>query len=156
MREFGFEGLVAKKLDSIYVPGEAPGTWLKHKTQQSEDFLVGGIVATGRAVDEILVGRLVGDSLRFVESVRAGFVPATRKKVYEALAPLAAKACPFSNLPEKKGPARIDREKMRLVTWLRPEAVAEVAFNEETSSGHLRHAKFLRLREAGDVRTVAS
>jgi len=152
IREFGFEGAVAKRLDSIYVPGEAPGTWLKHKTQQSEDFLVGGFIATAQAVDEILVGRRDGDRLIFVENVSAGFVPATRRKTFAVLAPLVASACPFSNLPEKTGPRRTDREKMAGVRWVRPVMLAEIAFNEMTSSGHLRHAKFLRLREEGDVR----
>lgn len=152
IRQFGFEGVVAKRLDSIYVPGEAPGTWLKHKVQQSEDFVVGGFIATGRCVDEILVGRRDGERLIFVESVSAGFVPASRRAAFAALSPLAGSTCPFVNLPEKKGPHRMTREKMKGVTWVTPAIVAEIAFNETTSSGHLRHAKFLRLREASDIR----
>jgi hypothetical protein len=88
----------------------------------------------------------------FVESVRAGFATTTKRKTCAALAPLITAECPFANLPEKKGPGRIDREKMRAVTWLRPTALAEIAFNEKTSAGHLRHAKFLQLREAEDSR----
>jgi bifunctional non-homologous end joining protein LigD len=49
----------------------------------------------------------------------------------------------------------MDREKMQKVTWMKPKVLAEIAFNEITSSGHLRHSKFLRLRESDDVRRVA-
>ena len=47
----------------------------------------------------------------------------------------------------------MDREKMATVRWLRPRLLAEVAFNERTQAGHLRHSKFLRLRDHVDVRT---
>jgi bifunctional non-homologous end joining protein LigD len=61
--------------------------------------------------------------------------------------------CPFANLPEKKGRYRMDRQKMATVRWLQPRIVAEIAFNERTDAGHLRHSKFLRLRDPADVRT---
>ena len=41
---------------------------------------------------------------------------------------------------------------MEKVTWVKPQIIAEIAFNEVTSSQHLRHSKFLRLREESDVR----
>jgi ATP-dependent DNA ligase len=47
----------------------------------------------------------------------------------------------------------MDREKMKKVRWVKPKQVVEIAFNEMTSGGHLRHAKFLRLREKHDVRS---
>jgi bifunctional non-homologous end joining protein LigD len=56
------------------------------------------------------------------------------------------------NLPEKKRPHAMDREKMETVRWVKPKIVCEIAFNEWTPSGHLRHSKFLRLRESGDMR----
>jgi hypothetical protein len=57
------------------------------------------------------------------------------------------------NVPDKKGAHRMDREKMETVRWLRPRIIAEIAFNEQTQVGHLRHSKFLRLRDDADVRT---
>jgi bifunctional non-homologous end joining protein LigD len=152
VRELGFEGVVAKRLDSFYEPGEEPGTWVKHKTQPSEDFIVGGFIGSGARVDELLVGRPEGGRLLFVDSVKNGFVPATRRSTYATVSPLETAECPFSNLPNKKGVHRMDREKMQRVTWVRPGVRAEIAFNEVTSSGHLRHSKFLRLREDYDSR----
>ncbi|MEZ0256111.1 MAG: hypothetical protein ACAI37_12580 [Chthoniobacter sp.] len=110
--QFGFEGVVAKRRDSIYTPGEEPGRSQKHKIQQTEDFIIGGFIPGTRGLDEILVGHRDGERLLFVESVRNGFVPTTKAKVYEAISREMADECPFANLPEKKGPHRMDREKM--------------------------------------------
>ena len=87
-----------------------------------------------------------------MESVKNGFVPATRAKVHAAIENSVIEGCPFSNLPEKKGAHRMDREKMKKVRWVKPKQVVEIAFNEMTSGGHLRHAKFLRLRDRIDLR----
>jgi DNA ligase D-like protein (predicted ligase) len=152
VREFGFEGVVAKRTDSLYVPGEAPGTWLKHKTQQSADFVVGGYIPGAYGLDELVVGTMDGNQLLFVDSVKNGFVPATRSNVFAAITKAATYECPFFNLPEKKGAHRMDREKMKEVRWVEPSVIVEVAFNEVTSNGHLRHSKFVRLREQHDAR----
>jgi bifunctional non-homologous end joining protein LigD len=89
--------------------------------------------------------------LLFVESVKNGFVPATRAKVRAAIEKSIVDQCPFANLPERKGAHRMDREKMKKVRWVKPRQVVEIAFNEMTSGGHLRHAQFLRLREKADL-----
>ena len=50
----------------------------------------------------------------------------------------------------------MDREKMATVRCLSPRIVAKIAFNERTQAGHLRHSKFLRLRDREDVRTKSA
>jgi DNA ligase D-like protein (predicted ligase) len=152
VRKFEFEGIVAKLADSLYSPGEEPGTWLKKKMQRSEDFIVGGFIPGAQGVDQLVVGVRRDDKLHFVDSVKNGFVPTTRRKVQGAIGKLVTRECPFVNLPEKKRPHAMDREKMETVRWVKPKIVAEIAFNEWTPSGHLRHSKFLRLRQPGDIR----
>ena len=152
IRQYAFEGIVAKRADSIYRPGEAPGTWMKQKLQRSEDFIVAGFIPGAHGVDQLVVGMRKGSELHFVDSVKNGFVPTTRRKVQEAIEKLVTPQCPFVNLPEKKRPHAMDREKMRTVKWVKPKVIAEIAFNEWTSSEHLRHSKFLRLRETRDLR----
>jgi bifunctional non-homologous end joining protein LigD len=88
----------------------------------------------------------------YVDSVKNGFVPATRQRVFDAVNGKEIERCPFVNLPEKKGVYKMDREKMKKVRWVQPRVIAEVAFNERTQAGHLRHSKFLRLRERADLR----
>jgi bifunctional non-homologous end joining protein LigD len=149
IREFGFEGIVAKNRDSVYVPGGRPGTWLKKKLKASEEFIVGGFIPSGKAVDQLIVGRYQGKRLMFVASLDDGFVPTTRRHVFEQLAKLETDVCPFQNLPEPRSSRRspMDREKMAKAVWVRPKIVAELAFNEWTPDHHLRHAEFKRLRD---------
>ena len=88
----------------------------------------------------------------FVESVKNGFVPSTRQRLFEAIKGKEIKKCPFVSLPEKKGAHRMDRQKMAKVQWVQPRIVAKIAFNERTHGGHLRHAKFLRMHDPADLR----
>ena len=41
----------------------------------------------------------------------------------------------------------IDQEEMKNSLWVRPELVAQIEFTEWTPDGHLRHSKFVGLRE---------
>ena len=91
----------------------------------------------------------------FIASVKNGFVPAARQKVFDAIKGQEIKQYPFVNLPDKKGQHRMDRDKMAKVRWVRPRIIAEIAFNERTPVGRLRHSKFLRLRNRADIRTKA-
>lgn len=155
VKQFEFEGVVAKRLDSVYVPGKTSDNWQKQKTQRSDDFLVGGYVPGRYGIEELVVGEKRDGDFYFVGSIKNGFVPSTRQKVLDAIKGKEMEKCPFVNLPEKKGAHRMDREKMARVRWLRPRIVAEIAFNERTQAGHLRHSKFLRLRDRADLRTKA-
>jgi DNA ligase D-like protein (predicted ligase) len=152
VKHFEFEGVVAKRLDSIYSPGKTSEKWQKQKTQKSEDFLVGGYIPGRYGVEQLVVGEKRDGDFFFVESVKNGFVPSTRQKVFDAIKGKEIPKCPFVNLPEKKGAHRMDREKMATVRWMKPRILAEIAFNERTQAGHLRHSKFLRLRDPADLR----
>jgi ATP-dependent DNA ligase len=48
----------------------------------------------------------------------------------------------------------LDAEKMKKAVWLRPEAVAQIAFLEWTDADRLRHSKFAGLRDGKDARNV--
>ena len=154
VKKFEFEGVVAKRIDSIYLPGETSRNWQKNKTQRSDDFLIGGYIPGSYGIEQLIIGEKRDDGdLYFVESIKNGFVPATRQRVFEAIKGREIKKCPFVNLPEKKGAHRMDREEMARVRWMQPRIVAEIAFNERTPAGHLRHGKFLRIRDAAHLRS---
>src|SRR6266436_2240011 len=53
-------------------------------------------------LDSIVVGYYRGKELVYVARVRNGFVPASRRQLFEKLKPLVIPECPFVNLPEKK------------------------------------------------------
>jgi ATP-dependent DNA ligase len=108
-------------------------------------------------IDAIIVGYYRGKELFYVARTRNGFVPASRRRVFEKLKPLVAAKCPFANLPETRkarwGEA-LTAEKMKKCVWVRPEVVAQVEFLEWTDADHLRHSKFVGLREDKAARTV--
>jgi len=154
IRQFGFEGVIAKEQRSIYLPGETSGSWVKLKLKPTEEFIVGGFIPGPHGIDQIVVGRFAGKELKYVASTDDGFVPATRRAVYERIKKFSTANCPFTNLPEKRIAHRMDAEKMAKVTWLKPRLVAELAFNEWTPDLHLRHSEFVRLRDDRTTRDV--
>ena len=70
---------------------------------------------------------------------------------------LETDVCPFANLPEKKAGrwgAGLTAAKMVDCRWLTPVLVGQFEFLEWTGENHLRHTRFMGLREdkkAGDV-----
>ena len=109
-------------------------------------------------VDSLVVGFYRGKDLYYAARVRAGFIPATRLKVFESIKHLKTQKCPFVNLPEKEPGRRglgLTAEKMKGCVWLRAEAVAQIEFLEWTGANHPRQTKFIGLREDKDPRKVA-
>jgi ATP-dependent DNA ligase len=87
--------------------------------------------------------------------VRNGFVPNTRRAVASRFTGLKTDTCPFANLPEKKRTEwALTKDEMKNRRWLKPELVAQIEFAEWTPDGHLRHSKFVGLRDDKDARTV--
>jgi ATP-dependent DNA ligase len=89
--------------------------------------------------------------------VRNGFTPVLRQKVARSFRGLAIDKCPFDNLPEPKSARRgkaLTAEFMRECCWLKPELVAEIEFTDWTETDHLRHSKFVALREDKDAKDV--
>jgi ATP-dependent DNA ligase len=54
-REFGFEGIVAKRKDSFYESGKRTGAWIKYKVNRGQEFVIGGYTP-GNPLDAIIVG----------------------------------------------------------------------------------------------------
>ena len=100
-REFGFEGVIAKRKDSYYEPGKRSGAWLKYRINQGQEFVVGGYTL-GNPIDALIVGYYQDGKLLYAAKVRNGFVPHLRREVANRLKGLEADACPFANLPERK------------------------------------------------------
>jgi bifunctional non-homologous end joining protein LigD len=150
LRAAGIEGVVAKRRDSTYQPGERSSDWVKLKLEQQQELVIGGYRPQGSAsLDALLVGYHQGRKLQFAGKVRAGFTPHIRREVLGRLKSLATGTCPFANLPDAS-PGRwgggITAEQMREMQWTRPELVAQIRFTEWTADNRLRHAAFLGLR----------
>jgi DNA ligase D-like protein (predicted ligase) len=150
--EMEFEGIVAKRKDSIYESGKRNGAWLKYKLHRSQAFVIGGYTP-GYPFDALLVGCYEGGQLLFTGKVRNGFVPHVRAEVARRFKGMEIDTCPFANLPLTKRP-RWPEEELHECLWLKPELVAEIEFAEWTSDRLLRHSRFVRLREDKDGRQV--
>ena len=146
-KRLGFEGIIAKRRDSLYEPGKRSGAWVKYKINQGQEFVIGGYTP-GHPFDAVIVGYYRDGQLIYAAKVRNGFVPRIRREVAKRLKALETEVCPFANLPEKKRTAwALTKEEMKKCVWIRPELVAQIEFTEWTPDGHLRLATFTGLRE---------
>ena len=157
VRSHGLEGIIAKRSDSVYQPGLRTGAWSKHRVNLGQEFVIGGYFPGTHGFDSLVIGFYQGKDFHFAARVRAGFVPATRRKVFEQIKGLKIAKCPFVNLPEKqvgRWGQGFTAEKMKDCVWLRPKAVARFDFLEWTGADHLRHTKFVAMRDDKDPRKV--
>jgi len=87
--------------------------------------------------------------------VRNGFVPLVRREVASSFKGLEVETCPFANPPERKRTQwALTRADMKNGVWLKPNLVAQLEFTGWTPDNHLRHSKFVGLREDKDPREV--
>jgi len=157
VKAHGLEGVIAKRADSHYQLGRRTGLWTKTRINQAQEFVIGGYIPSHLGIDSIVVGFYKEKDLHYAARVRAGFVPATRRQVFNALEHLQSTRCPFVNLPDKEAGRwgeGFTSEKMKKAVWIKPEAVALIEFLEWTGGDHLRHTKFISLRDDKDPRKV--
>ena len=132
---------------SRYEAGKRSASWLKVKSITSADFVIGGYTqgkGTRSPLGALLVGYWDGGKLVYASHLGSGFNDASLSDVRRQLEPLQRKTNPFSTKPELNAPT----------TWVAPELVAEVKFQDWTEDGHLRAPVFLRLRDDIDPKTV--
>ena len=137
--ENGLEGVVAKKLDSPYLPGRRSPCWLKVKNVVREDVVVGGwIPGEGKRRERIgalLVGVPDEGRLRYAGRVGTGFTEAELDRLAKVLE--RRDDSPFDGSPQPP----------RGAVYVQPTRMAEVEFTEWTSDGMLRHPSYKGLRE---------
>ncbi len=145
----GFEGIVAKRKDSIYQPGKRSSAWRKIKAVQSAEFVIGGYTK-GKGAREPLGALLLGyyddKKFHYVGHVGSGLDEKTFADLRARVAKLTRDTPPFAEKPDLHRPT----------TWIEPKLVAEVNFASFTPDGNLRAPVFLRLRDdikPGDVRS---
>lgn len=153
----GLEGVVAKRRSSRYESGLRSGAWMKMRINQSQEFVIGGYTL-GNPFDALIFG-YYDDTGRLIYTgrTRSGFTPAVRAELTRKFRRLAIAGCPFANLPEAhagRWGQGLTKEKMADCRWLAPELVGQFEFVEWTPDGHLRHSKFIALRDDKPARSV--
>lgn len=154
-RRSGWEGVMAKRITSTYVPGRRSRDWQKLKLEARQEFVVGGWTEPRRSRQHLgalllgvwengHAGESRGERLVYVGHMGGGFTHRGLADMYRKLKPLERKTSPFEKPPPTNEPAH----------WVRPEVVVEVKFNEWTDDGKLRQPIFVGVRDDKDPKTV--
>ena len=141
-RDAGLEGVLAKRLDSVYRPGRRDPSWVKVKNFRTQSVVIGGW-ATGQGhlegdLGALLLGIQDAGALTYVGRVGTGFTEATRSELVRLLKPLRRDTSPFKGA--------VPRSEAAGVTWVEPKLVGEVQFSEWTRTGRLRQPSWRGLR----------
>jgi bifunctional non-homologous end joining protein LigD len=147
----GLEGVLAKRLDSIYLPGKRSPSWVKIKNVRAQEAVVGGWTPgegsrRGR-LGSLLLGIPSDDGLRYIGQVGTGFTGPILEDLAEKLDQLRSEVNPFVT----PVPSRYEKQ----AHWVEPTLVGEVSFSEWTKDGRLRHPSWRGLRDdksPGEVR----
>ena len=135
------EGIVAKRLGSVYQPGRRGRTWLKIKLHHSQEVVIAGWrPGQGRrdgSIGSLLLGVPTESGLRYVGRVGSGLNDRQLSELERLLTPLARRDNPLIEVP---------REDARDAHWVEPELVGEVIYSELTGPGRLRHPVWKGLR----------
>jgi bifunctional non-homologous end joining protein LigD len=147
----GLEGVVAKRLDSVYEPGARPGSWLKVKNQLRQEVVVAGWKPgqgnrTG-LVGSLLVGvHSVSGALLYAGHVGTGFSDPVLRMLTRRLDALRRPDSPFD------GP--VPPEYARPAVWVEPRLVIDVEFHRWTRAGRMRAPAYRGLRDDKDPADV--
>jgi len=132
----GWEGVVAKPLDSIYTPGKR-NLWKKSKKAREGVFIICGVTrGTGKregGVGALLLGEPCDTGLTFVGEAGTGL---SQEEVYSIPKMLTRQIdCPLDKVP------RVDN----FGYWVTPNMVAEVEYMERSPNGRLRFPSIKRV-----------
>jgi len=144
-RKHGYEGLVAKDLDSPYIEGRSR-KWLKVKIHQEDEFVIVGYTkpaGSRKYFSALLLGAHEKSELRYVGKVGTGFDGKTLEALYRKFQPLAQSGAPVANPPREKD-----------VVYLTPRLVAQISYEELTRDQKLRQPVYLGLRDDKAARDV--
>ncbi len=142
----GWEGLIAKRIDSEYVGVRSPD-WLKFKCVMEQELVIGGYTRPqGSRTDfgALLVGYYKNGVLHYAGKVGTGYTQDTLALLGKKLRKLDTTKCPFSNYDES----------IKNVHWVRPVLVGEFGFAQWTRQGRLRVGRYRGLREDKSAKEV--
>jgi DNA ligase D-like protein (predicted ligase) len=135
----GWEGIIAKNADSVYV-SRRTRDWLKFKCKKEQEFVIGGYTdprGSRSRFGALLLGYYRGGTLVYAGKVGTGFNQDLLRRLGEKLARLETPVSPFAE----------DGLPQRGVHRVKPKLVAQIGFTEWTAGGKLRHPRFLGLRD---------
>ncbi|HMG92102.1 MAG TPA: DNA ligase D [Chryseolinea sp.] len=157
-KNIGLEGIIAKKSDSAYTPGERSNLWLKIKANKRQEMVIGGYTkndGSSKAFSSLLVGVFEKGELVYTGKVGTGFNSKQQTEMLKEFKPLISKSSPFRELPDINKPSRFRHDPPNAsVIWMKPTLVCEVDFAEMTTDGVMRHPSFVAMRMDKNAKDV--
>lgn len=127
VRAEGLEGIVAKRLGSLYVPGKKSGAWIKVKCFRLMPCVVGGYTLKGPRPSALMVGAYREKELIYLGRVGSGITQSDLDRMAASTASIRTDHSPFSRFPRIEG-----------AQFLKPILVGRVKYLEWTAEGLFR------------------
>ncbi|MFE9321140.1 ATP-dependent DNA ligase [Nocardia sp. NPDC052278] len=135
-QEQGLEGVVAKRKDSVYLPGKRGHSWVKQRNWRTQRVLIGGWRRSdARNFKSLLVGIPHEGRLYYVGRVGTGFSEPVMRDLAKRLGKLERKTTPFDN--------DLTAEEREAAVWVTPKLSGTVRFMNWTETGRLWHPAWL-------------
>ncbi len=135
-QEKGLEGVVAKRRDSVYLPGKRGHSWVKQRNWRTQRVLIGGWRRSdARDFKSLLVGIRHEGRLYYVGRVGTGFTESVMRELAEKLGKLERKTTPFDN--------DLTADEREDAVWVTPKLSGTVRFMNWTETGRLWHPAWL-------------
>ncbi|MBH0781606.1 ATP-dependent DNA ligase [Nocardia bovistercoris] len=132
----GLEGVVAKRKDSVYLPGKRGHAWVKERNWRVQRVVVGGWRRSDvRDFKSLLVGIRYDGKLYYVGRVGTGFGDADMRDLARRLGGSERATSPFHN--------ELTAEERKEAVWVTPRVEATVRFMNWTETGRLWHPAWL-------------
>lgn len=153
-RQNQLEGLIAKRLDSVYEPGRRSPAWLKIKIVQRQEFVVGGWIdqqGDPSRVGSLLIGyydcadaRKRDAKLHFAGGIGTGFTDAEHARLMSLLRRHEVKQSPFAERIAKAAVAH----------YVMPTLVAEIEYRRWPAGGQVQQGAYKGLRSDKPARQI--
>lgn len=138
-RRHDLEGVMCKRLRSLYTPGRRTGDWRKVKLVNSREFIIGGfkyVQTDDKRIGSLLLGAYDADmNLRFVGAAGTGFSATDHRILLNHLEPARRSDSPFENDVDRRG-----------VVFVTPNNVAEIEYRRWPAGGLVQQAAYKGLR----------
>lgn len=134
------EGVVAKRKESPYRPGERSPDWVRIPAARSASLVIGGYTFGGRSKKEafssLLLGVFQGRDLVYAGRAASSLSAAEAWRTVRLLEGLHTADCPFTQPPRVTA----------LTFWCRPALAGQFRVGEPAPDGTFRFAVFMALR----------
>lgn len=149
-RKMGLEGIMAKKSDSTYSPGNRSKEWLKIKASKRQEMVIGGYTkneGSSKLFSSLLLGLYEKGKLIYTGKAGTGFKDKQQTEMLKQFKPYIIETPPFEEQPDINKPSRFQHNPPNATAvWMKPELVCEVSFSEMTTDGVMRHPSFIAMR----------